>query len=115
MEIDLPPRATPQAFARLALINAEAEQPRCLRVAVKGGGCSGFEYDIALVEGPEPDDMVLEGEGETAGQKILVDEVSLPFLGGAVIDWSEEIVGSKFVIENPNVVSSCGCGTSFAI
>ncbi len=108
--LTLPPKVTPRAFARLAEINADSGAPQALRVAVSGGGCSGFQYDIRLDE-PAGDDLVLEGEG----QKVLVDPVSLPFLANATIDFSEELIGARFVIENPNASSSCGCGTSFSI
>lgn len=107
--MNLPPRVTDRAFARLAEINAGTEA-RPLRVAVSGGGCSGFQYDIRLDAAAE-DDLVLEG----GGQKVLVDPVSLPFLAGAVIDFEDELIGARFVIENPNAASSCGCGTSFSI
>ena len=108
--LDLPPRVTDRAFARLAEIADMTGEARALRVAVEGGGCSGFQYDIRL-DDPAKDDLVLEG----AGQKVLVDSVSLPFLANAVIDFSEELIGARFVIENPNATSSCGCGTSFSI
>ena len=107
--LNLPPKVTDRAFARLAEINGQGPA-RPLRVAVAGGGCSGFQYDIRLDE-PAGDDLVLEGEG----QKVLVDPVSLPFLANATIDFSEELIGARFVIENPNASSSCGCGTSFSI
>ena len=110
MDLALPPRVTPRAFARLAEINAAAGEARALRVAVEGGGCSGFQYDIRL-DDPAAGDLVLEGEG----QKVVVDAVSLPFLSNAVIDFSEELIGARFVIENPNATSSCGCGTSFSV
>ncbi|MEO0703432.1 MAG: iron-sulfur cluster biosynthesis family protein, partial [Pseudomonadota bacterium] len=77
----LPPTVTPRAFERLAEINASAEAPKALRVAVEGGGCSGFQYEIKLDE-PADDDLILEGEG----QKVVVDSISLPFLSNAVID-----------------------------
>lgn len=105
----IPPTVTPRAFARLAEIGAAADG-KALRVAVEGGGCSGFQYEIDLGE-PAADDLILEGDGE----KVVVDEVSLPFLANAVIDFSEELIGARFVIENPNATSSCGCGTSFSI
>lgn len=105
----VPPTVTPRAFARLAEIGAAAEG-KALRVAVEGGGCSGFQYEIDLSE-PQARDLILEG----AGEKVVVDEVSLPFLASAVIDYSEELIGARFVIENPNATSSCGCGTSFSI
>lgn len=110
MELTLPPRVTPRAFARLAEIAELTGEQKALRVAVEGGGCSGFQYDIRL-DDPAADDLVLEG----AGQKVLVDAVSLPFLANAVIDFTEELIGARFVIENPNASSSCGCGTSFSI
>ena len=105
----VPPKVTDRAFARLAEIGAGAEG-KVLRVAVEGGGCSGFQYDISLGE-PGTDDLVLEGGGE----KVVVDTVSLPFLANAIIDFSEELIGARFVIDNPNATSSCGCGTSFSI
>ena len=112
--MNLPPSVTARAFARLARINAAAtakgEASRPLRVAVSGGGCTGFQYDIRL-DAVEADDLILEGEG----QKVVVDPVSLPFLVGAVIDFEDELIGARFVIENPNAASSCGCGTSFSI
>ena len=108
--MNLPPKATDRAYARLAEIARLTGQTRALRVAVEGGGCSGFQYDIKL-DDPQADDLVLEREG----QKVLVDAVSLPFLSGAVIDFSQELIGARFIIENPNASSSCGCGTSFSI
>ncbi len=107
--LTLPPKVTSRAFERLAEIGAAA-QGKALRVAVEGGGCSGFQYEIIL-DDPKADDMVLEG----AGEKVLVDPVSLPFLAGATITFSEELIGARFVIDNPNATSSCGCGTSFSI
>ena len=107
--MQLPPTVTDRAFARLAEIGA-ADQGKALRVAVEGGGCSGFQYEITL-DGPGGDDTVLEAEG----QRVVVDPISLPFLSGAVIDFSDELIGARFVIENPNATSSCGCGTSFSM
>ncbi|MEL6648836.1 MAG: iron-sulfur cluster assembly accessory protein [Pseudomonadota bacterium] len=107
--MDLPPTVTSRAFARLAEIGA-ASDGVALRVAVEGGGCSGFQYEIKL-DAPADDDLVLEGEGE----KVVVDAVSLPFLSGATIDFTEELIGARFTIDNPNASSSCGCGTSFSM
>jgi len=107
--MDLPPKVTERVFARLAEIGAD-EGGQALRVAVEGGGCSGFQYDIRL-DRPAERDLVLEGQG----QKVVVDAVSLPFLSGAVIDFTEELIGARFTIDNPNASSSCGCGTSFSI
>ena len=108
--LTLPPKVTDRAFARLAEINAAGDAPKALRVAVEGGGCSGFQYEIKL-DDPETDDLVLEGEG----QKVVIDSVSLPFLADATIDFTQELIGARFVIENPNATSSCGCGTAFSM
>lgn len=107
--MQLPPKVTPRAFERLSEIGAGA-QGQALRIAVEGGGCSGFQYDIRLDE-PTDDDLVLEGKGE----RVVVDSMSLPFLSDATIDFTEELIGARFVIENPNATASCGCGTSFSI
>ncbi|WP_411956526.1 HesB/IscA family protein [Paracoccus homiensis] len=107
--MNLPPKVTERAFARLAEINASGDV-KPLRVAVAGGGCSGFQYEIRLDQA-ESDDLVLEG----GGQSVVVDPVSLPYLAGAVIDFTDELIGARFTIDNPNATSSCGCGTSFSI
>ncbi|WP_101066243.1 HesB/IscA family protein [Roseovarius salinarum] len=107
--MQLPPKVTDRAFARLAEIGA-GDKGQALRVAVQGGGCSGFEYSISL-DAPADDDLVLENDG----QRVVIDEVSQPFLAGATIDFTEELIGARFTIDNPNATSSCGCGTSFAM
>ena len=107
--LTLPPKVTPRAYARLAEIGA-AEQGKALRIAVEGGGCSGFQYEIALDE-PTEDDLRLSDKGET----VVIDSTSLPFLADATIDFADELIGARFVIENPNASSSCGCGVSFSI
>ena len=107
--LTLPPKVTDRAFERLSEIGA-ADQGKALRVGVRGGGCSGFEYVIELDDVAE-DDLVIEEDG----QKVVIDSVSLPFLADAVIDFSDELIGARFVIDNPNATSSCGCGTSFSI
>lgn len=107
----VPPKVTPRAFARLAEINGATDAPRALRIAVEGGGCSGFQYDITLEETATTDDLVLEG----AGQRVLIDQVSLPFLENATIDFTDELIGARFVVVNPNATSSCGCGISFSM
>lgn len=107
--LNLPPNVTQRAFERLAEIGA-ADQGKALRIAVEGGGCSGFQYQIELDE-PATDDLILEG----AGEKVVIDPTSLPFLAGATIDFTEELIGARFAIDNPNAASSCGCGTSFSM
>jgi iron-sulfur cluster assembly accessory protein len=110
VNLTLPPKVTDRAFARLAEIAEMTGETKALRVAVEGGGCSGFQYDIAL-DSARPDDLVIEKDGH----RVLVDSVSLPFLQNAVIDFTDELIGARFVIENPNATASCGCGTSFSI
>ena len=105
----LPPKVTNRAFKRLSEINA-ANEGKALRIAVEGGGCSGFQYEISLGN-PTEKDLVIEGDGE----KVIIDAASLPFLENAIIDYADELIGARFVIENPNATSSCGCGTSFSI
>jgi len=99
------------AARRLARL-AEAEgHPVLLRVAVDGGGCSGFQYRFELVETAEPDDTRIEADGQAA----LVDPVSLPFLKGSEIAFVDDLAAAQFVVRNPNAASSCGCGVSFSI
>ena len=82
-----------------------------LRVAVTGGGCSGFQYNFALDEVKADGDLVLEREGAV----VLIDPMSLDFLRGAEIDFVDDLIGASFKIYNPNAQSSCGCGTSFSV
>jgi iron-sulfur cluster assembly accessory protein len=91
---------------RLAADDAEA---KVLRVAVEGGGCSGFQYAIGFDTGAEPDDL----EIETHGVRVVVDPISLPYLAGSTIDYSDGLIGAGFKFDNPNVASSCGCNSSF--
>ncbi|MNI19251.1 Iron-sulfur cluster insertion protein ErpA [compost metagenome] len=96
---------------RLARL-AEAEgKTVLLRVAVDGGGCSGFQYRFELVDAPEADDLVVRRDG----QAVVVDPVSVPFLKDSEIAFVDELAGAQFVIRNPNAASSCGCGVSFSI
>ena len=99
------------AADRLKAISAKEGRPLMLRVAVEGGGCSGFQYKFDLVETAEADDLKVERDGAAA----LVDEMSLELLKGSEIDFVEELAGSQFRVRNPNAKSSCGCGVSFSI
>ncbi|WGM31958.1 iron-sulfur cluster insertion protein ErpA [Brevundimonas sp. NIBR11] len=99
------------AARRLARLSEVEGRPVLLRVAVEGGGCSGFQYQMDLVETGEDDDLRVETDGQTA----LVDPVSVPFLKGSEIAWIDELAGAQFVIRNPNAATSCGCGVSFSI
>ncbi|WP_162938911.1 iron-sulfur cluster insertion protein ErpA [Brevundimonas naejangsanensis] len=96
---------------RLAKLSEAEGKPVLLRVAVDGGGCSGFQYRFELVDGPEADDLMVRRDG----QAVVVDPVSVPFLKDSEIAFVDELAGAQFVIRNPNAASSCGCGVSFSI
>ena len=100
-----------QAARRLNAIGAAEGRSVMLRVAVDGGGCSGFQYRFDLVEGAEDDDLRIERDGAAA----LVDPISLALLTGSEIDFVDELAGAEFRVRNPNAKSSCGCGVSFSI
>lgn len=102
---------SPAAAARLNALAVEDGEPVMLRVAVEGGGCSGFQYRFDLVRGAEPDDARIERDGATA----LVDVVSLALLEGSEIDFADELAAAEFRVRNPNARSSCGCGVSFSL
>jgi iron-sulfur cluster insertion protein len=102
---------SPSAANRIHAISAREGRPLMLRVAVEGGGCSGFQYQFDLVEAAEQDDLTVERDGAAA----VVDAVSVAFLGGAEIDFVDELAGAQFRVHNPNAKSSCGCGVSFSI
>jgi iron-sulfur cluster assembly accessory protein len=99
------------AARRIRAIGEAEGRSLMLRVAVEGGGCSGFQYQFDLVDQAEPSDLKIERDGAAA----LVDDVSLAFLKGSVIDFVEELAGAEFRVRNPNARSSCGCGVSFSI
>lgn len=101
---------SPRASARIAEIVA-AESAAALRVAVLAGGCSGFQYRFELDRERQPDDVVIERDGA----RVLIDPASLDLLGGAELDYTDELMGSHFTVRNPNATSACGCGTSFSI
>lgn len=82
-----------------------------LRITVEGGGCSGFSYKMDLTDTRNDDDIVFEKNGAT----VLIDDLSLVYMGGSVIDFVDDLMGQSFQIKNPNAVASCGCGTSFSI
>ena len=103
---------TDRAARRISRILAKEASPSALRISVAGGGCSGFQYEYDVVENaPGPDDLVLERNGAV----VLIDSLSLEFMGGAEIDFVDDLIGQSFQINNPNAVASCGCGTSFAV
>ena len=100
------------AARRIAALSAAEGKPGLMmRVAVSGGGCSGFKYEFNLDGAVNADDRVFEKDGV----KIVVDETSLEFLGNAELDFKEDLMGSYFAVGNPNAKSSCGCGASFSV
>ena len=102
---------SPAAAQRIRAIGKAEGRDVMLRVAVEGGGCSGFQYQVDLVDTAEPDDLRIEFDGAAA----LVDEMSMVMLKGSVIDFVDELDSAEFKIRNPNAKSSCGCGVSFSI
>ena len=102
---------SPSAAARVAAIAAKQGKPAILRLAVEGGGCSGFQYQFGMAEAPDGDDIVTE----TDGVRLVVDPVSLDLVSGCTVDFVESLGGSAFRVENPNATAGCGCGSSFAV
>ena len=102
---------TPAAAAKISELLASEEDVSVLRVAIEGGGCSGFQYGLGFDRGAQEGDHEFECEGVT----VVVDPFSAPYLMGARVDYLETIQESGFKIENPNAVSSCGCGHSFQV
>ncbi len=103
---------TERAARRIARILGSEAPGTSLRVSVEGGGCSGFQYHYDLVqEPPQPDDVVLARDGAT----VLIDPVSLQYMGGSEIDFVDDLMGLSFQVKNPLASMSCGCGTSFSI
>ena len=102
---------SPAAAKRIQAIGAKEGRPLMLRIAVEGGGCSGFQYQFDLVDHANDDDLRIERDGAAA----LIDEMSLVLLKGSEIDFIDELAGAEFKIRNPNAKSSCGCGVSFSI
>ena len=104
-------RLTDRAAARIAEIVTASGQEAALRVTVLAGGCSGFQYKFDLDQATAPDDLVIERDGV----RVVVDPASLDLLGGAQLDYKDELMGSYFAVINPNATSACGCGTSFSV
>ncbi len=100
------------AAKRIALlIAAEKKDGMRLRVAVSGGGCSGFQYGFSLDDQRNDDDLLFT----KSGIEVIADEISLEYLNGSELDFVEDLIGSYFSMKNPNASSTCGCGSSFAI
>lgn len=99
------------AAKRINAILAKQSGKDFLRVSVEGGGCSGFSYKFDLDETQNDDDIVIERDGA----RVLIDEMSLEFMRGSEIDFSTELIGAAFKVNNPNATAACGCGTSFSL
>ena len=103
---------TASAAKRIAFLREQEEVGDAnLRIAVSGGGCSGFQYGMSFDDQTNPDDRVFARDGIG----VVIDDVSLDLLNGAEIDFVEDLMGAAFRINNPNAASSCGCGNSFSI
>ncbi len=105
------PSLTEAAAARVSAIASKQGKPAILRLAVDGGGCSGFQYRFELAEAPDSDDAT----SETDGVKLVVDPVSLDLVAGSQVDFVESLGGAAFRVENPQAAAGCGCGSSFGI
>ena len=99
------------AAKRINAILAKQSGKDFLRVSVEGGGCSGFSYKFDLDDKANDDDIIIEKDGA----RVLVDEMSVEFMRGSEIDFSTELIGAAFTVNNPNATASCGCGTSFSL
>ncbi len=100
------------AVRQIRSLTADGELTgKMLRVAVSGGGCSGFQYGFSFDDTRAGDDRVIERDGVS----VLIDEMSWDFLAGGEVDYVEELIGSYFTVQNPNAASTCGCGVSFSI
>lgn len=102
---------TEAAAARVATIAARQGKPAILRLAVDGGGCSGFQYRFGLADAVESDDVTALRDGVT----LVVDNVSLDLVRGSAVDYVESLGGAAFKVTNPNAASGCGCGSSFSV
>jgi iron-sulfur cluster insertion protein len=102
---------SPTAAKRIAFLASKEAKPVMMRVAVLGGGCSGFQYNFSFEEQKNDDDLLIERDGAA----VVVDATSLELLKGSELDYVEEMVGSAFQVKNPNATSSCGCGNSFSV
>ena len=103
---------TEKAVRRIAILKTEENAENAfLRIAVSGGGCSGFQYGLSFDDQRQEDDFLFERDGVG----VIIDDVSLGLLNGAEVDFVEDLMGASFQIRNPNAASSCGCGNSFSI
>jgi len=102
---------TPSAAARVAFIAGKQAKPPILRLAVEGGGCSGFQYRFGLADDVADDDLSVQTDGVT----LVVDPMSLDLVRGSAVDYVEDLGGAAFKVTNPNATAGCGCGSSFSV
>ena len=102
---------TERAARRIKEIMTSEPEGSMLRISVNGGGCSGFQYAFDIERTRQDEDLVIERDGAA----VLVDQVSLQYMDGSVIDFVDDLIGQSFKIENPHATASCGCGTSFSL
>jgi iron-sulfur cluster insertion protein len=102
---------TARAANRICEITADKTDLHALRISVNGGGCSGFQYDFAIANERNADDLAIEKDGAT----VLIDSISLGFMTGSTVDFVDDLIGQSFKVQNPLAKASCGCGVSFTI
>ncbi|USD64791.1 iron-sulfur cluster insertion protein ErpA [Vibrio sp. SCSIO 43136] len=111
-EVQVPLSFSDAAASRVKVLIAEEENPELkLRVYITGGGCSGFQYGFTFDESVNDGDMIIENQGVT----LVVDPMSLQYLVGGQVDYTEGLEGSRFFVDNPNATTTCGCGASFSV
>ena len=112
VEMAEPLNITPAAISKVReLVENEENPDLMLRVFVTGGGCAGFQYGFTFDEVPAEDDTLIG----KSGIKFVIDSLSVQYLGGSTVDYTESLEGSRFIIENPAAETTCGCGSSFSI
>lgn len=102
---------TPSACNRIRALLANESADSVFRIAVEGGGCSGFQYQFAITDQAASEDLLIH----EPGLRVVIDETSMTFLEGAQLDFVDDLMGQSFRVNNPNAKSSCGCGTSFSL
>jgi iron-sulfur cluster assembly accessory protein len=111
MENQTPVLVSDTAIHQIAGILSKEALGSFLRVSVSGGGCSGFQYGFAIDTKQDDDDLIIE----RGGAKVAVDQMSIEYMEGSVIDYVDDLIGASFQVKNPLATASCGCGTSFSI
>ncbi len=107
----MPVTLTEHAAKRILHVLKSESNARLLRLAVNGGGCSGFQYEFSLVASPEDGDLIVERDGAT----LAVDSAALDLVAGSEVDFIDSLIGASFQVQNPNAKSGCGCGASFSV